>query len=48
MINKYKEPKPDSDNPNAAQFKSRSAKFKQEHKDEEKNGKEKFTEGDNH
>ncbi|MDV3427285.1 MAG: hypothetical protein LIR50_09385 [Bacillota bacterium] len=46
MINKYKEPKPDSDNPNSNQFKSRSAKFKQEHKDEAKNGKEKFQ--DNH
>lgn len=42
MINKYKEPKPESNNPNANQFKSRSAKYKQEHKDEEKNGKEKF------
>lgn len=46
MINKYNEPKPESDNINAAQFKSRSARYKQEHKDEEKNGKEKFK--DNH
>lgn len=42
MINKYKEPKPQSDNLNSNQFKSRSAEYKQEHKDEEKNGKEKF------
>lgn len=42
MINKFIEPKPETKDPNSAKFKSRSASYKQEHKSEEKNGKEKF------